>query len=370
MFLPLTFTQYVPRPRLEIAGVPESFRALCKIVGRIFLAMAMITQYADILASLTIRHWYWFSSTLQAEKLILFTRNIASLALLKKCFTTVLHPIPKNSFAHIGRQQGLRITHDIIYRPASGICLGMSLAFLSKYLLANEKDNKAILVAAQFIKQDRTETSVKLQALYDALTGIKGSVQAQEIILFRKVLEGGDIPYQATQKQDLLDSLKVFLIVKERPETLRQFVLIDLENKDIEITPDIYALTLELDAFWHLRQHPDEQKNDCIHNAIIQTMANYLDLESTNAKRLHGEIAFVGDQLSQLADGGYLIQFSNHTIALVKTQNHMALMDSNEGMALHSDEDQKDALLHLLRYYASNGLVALKVISLLPKIER
>ena len=234
-------------------------------------------------------------------------------------------------------------------------------------MLANDKDEKAILAAAKFLKHDRTETSVKLQALYDALTGIQGTVQAQELDFFRKVLEGGNIPYQATRKQDFLGSLEAFLIVKDRAESLRQFVLVDLESKGIEITPDIYALTLELDTFWHLRQHPGEQKNDCIHNAIIQAMANYLNLESANAKRVQGEIAFVGDQLNQLADGGYLIQFSHHTIALVKAQTHLALMDPNEGMALHSNDDQKDALLHLLQYYASNDLVALKVISIQQK---
>ena len=120
----LTFPQYFPRPMHQAARVSETFRSLCKIVCRIFHAMAMAIQYADILASITIRHWCWFPSSLEAEKLVIFTRNIASFEMLKKCFKTVVHPIPKNIFNPIGRQQGLRMTQDHFIGPLAAFAWG------------------------------------------------------------------------------------------------------------------------------------------------------------------------------------------------------------------------------------------------------
>jgi len=354
---------------VPVSSDSSESKSLYKIVRAIFREIAMALQYTLVLISCTIYHLPFLPSSL-GRTLKVSSRNIAGLNALGHCLATAWHPLPRTLYNDIGRTRGLRVTHDITYQPASGLCLAMSLIFLSKYLLGEEaNDTTNLLAAAEVLRTDEKVTSVKLQGIYDALLGINGAIKAEEKDFFCAVLQGRTLVFQLDWKYELLVSIEAFMAVQNHLGTLRQFIFDDLENRNVEITPDIYALTLELDAFWNLQQYPAGKKFDSIHHAIIQTLADELELEMTNATRLQGMVADVEEKLINLALGSYLVQFPNHTIVLVKTKDHLALFDPNEGLGLSPVGQQHEAVAQFLDYYASVDLVSLNVISIEPKAK-
>lgn len=336
-----------------------------KMACAIFRVIAMTFQYAVVRMIAAVRHLKCFSSALPFKNLIAVSRNVSNLNVLRTCLISAWSPEKKDAYQGIGDTQGLRMTHDIILRPASGICLGKSLTFLSEYRLGKNDTVSANLKAAvERVEGSSNETCVRMQAIYDALLGMEGKVNSHERDLFLQILQRKYISNEAELNQELLDSIKAFLAEDEPSETLRHFVLCDLENQGIELIPNLYTLILELDTFWYLQQHPGIRKNDSIHLAILQAVARCLQLEPVNATRLQGTIASVCAQLENLEEGSYLIQFKNHTIACVKEQECFALFDPNEGLALFDEDNQHEGITQLLEFYGSNQSIALHLIEI------
>lgn len=147
----------------------QSFRVICDIAFKIFHEIAMVLQYFFVASILIYRFVPLIPSALPREQLKVRTFNIARLTLLKTCMASVWQPLSKEQFQEVGRLQNLSITRDIIYRPASGLCLGMGLVFLSRILLAKE----SWIEAAKEFEWGGDKTSVKVQALYDTLIKFK-----------------------------------------------------------------------------------------------------------------------------------------------------------------------------------------------------
>lgn len=351
---------------LHIPSSSAVLHPIYEIAFAIFREMSMVVQYAIVATSTAFHHWCYLPSAVPRQYLQVSSWNIGHPKVLEKCFTSIWHPFPKENYHDIGRAEGLRITHDISYHPANGLCLGMSLIFLAKYLMAKRgNDLAALLAAAKAFQLGGKESCVRIQAIYDALMGVQGNIRKEEKQFFCHLLQGGNALPQLCEKQELLASIKTFLSIKNRPETLRQFVFDDLESKGVEITPDLYALTLELDAAWNLGVHANGKTYDPVHHAIIKVLAEFLHLSGANALRFQGKIAVVGKQLTQLAVGQYLVQFPNHSIVLVQTNEQtMAVWDPGEGLALLDAEQQQEALSQVLNYYGQNGSAAIKVIAI------
>lgn len=339
--------------------------SIYEVAYAIFRVIAMALQYIVVKASVTFRHWRWFPSALPEENLKVASRNIANLSVMQKCLSTAWCPCSKSMYQEIGRAQGLRITSDLIFHPASGLCLGKSFIFLSEYFASEEiEDIDKLVAAAQAVEGDENERSVELQAIYDSLIGIQGTVESNERNFFLKCIQGKRLPLQETSHPELLASIETFLSIEDCSDPFREFVLDDLEEKGVEITVDLYALILELDTLWYLQQHPDVKKNDSTHDAIIQAVAHYLRLESMESVRLIGNISSVRDQLENFEIGSYFIQFPNHTLAFVKGEDHIALFEPNEGLAIFERMDQQEGLSQLLEYYGNCDKVSLKVIAI------
>jgi hypothetical protein len=344
---------------------PSVTSLIYEIACAIFRVIAMALQYIIVGASVIFRHIGLFPSALPLDHIRVSSRNIANLEILPKCLATAWQPESKEIYQEIGREQGLRVTYDLILRPASGICLGKSVTFLSAFVFGEEEDFKANLItAAQAVQGKENEASVRVQAIYDTLLGVQGTLSHEERNFFFQVLQGKNLALQAPFNQPLFETLQNFLSLDENPEELRQFVLKELENQEVEVTPALYRLILELDTLWFLQHHPHERKNDSAHHAIIQAVARYLQLEMTVSTCLNGKISEVLQQLDEYELGSYLIQFSNHSIACVKGADFLALFDPNEGLALFSSSDQEDALLQLLTYYGSDDRIAFRVIEI------
>lgn len=347
---------------------PLERRLYCSIYElacSVFRVIAMAFQYVVVRLSAAIRHLRCFPSALPYKNLIAFSRNISNLNVLVTCLATAWSPETKAMYQEMGDDQGLRVTHDIILRPANGICLGKSLTFLSEYRIGEEETVITHLkAAAERVENNSNETCVRMQAIYDAFIGFEGQINLHERDLFLHILQKKHISNEAGLNQDLLTSIKSFLAEDEQTETLRQFVFSDLESQGIELSPNLYALVLELDTFWHLQLHPGIRKNASIHLSILQAVAHCLHLETVNTTRLQGSISLVSSQLEQLEEGSYLIQFANHTIACVKEQEYLALFDPNEGLACFDEENQHDGITQLLEFYGCNRSVSLNIIEI------
>lgn len=211
---------------------------------------------------------------------------------------TAWNPLSKSLFSPVGHAQGLRMTHDIIYDPASGLCLGMSLTFLSESLV-HKKD---VLSSAKVLQGGGTEICIKTQALYCALMGLQGNISQKNL---NQLLQGEDL------KNPLGISVKAFLEKEKGEESLRKFVFEDLEKQHIEITPDDYTLILELEAAWRIKKNSTQNKYDFIHDLITQTVVSSRQLEIGSISRIKGKITLAGEQLANLGIGHYLLQFSD-----------------------------------------------------------
>lgn len=346
------------------AVVSEPLNAIYHYAHLIFCLMFTATQYVVVRMSIFERKWFWFRHAIKWKNLIVPSQNIASLKVLPTCLSILMHPLPKMNYLHLGIREDLRIVHDIIYRPASGLCLGMSLTFLSSFLSKNEGDALVNLkYAASLLKNGGTETSVEVQALYDALLGLEGKINEREKNECRGLfLENKKLP-EADPKNRLYEIIKLYMQETDRP-TLRHFVFKHMESHSMDITSDLYALTLELDTLWSHFCHPRINKNTPLHHATIRTVAHKLEMEVVDSCLLHGKIPSILEHLKEMSKGPYLIHFANHAIALVKTQNHTALFVPNEGLALFDEDRQEEGFTDLLNYFGDEGRATCEVISL------
>lgn len=341
------------------------FSTIYDVACTIFREIVMVVHYSLVSIETTLRQWCWFLSILPRKYLVVSSCNIANLNVMCKCVATIRHPLSKRQYGEVGRMQGLRVTHDLTYDPVSGICLGMSLTFLIEVLKIKNIQQIQLIASAQLLKNGGTETSLRIQALYDALIGIKGVVQAQEKSFFYHLLKDQQPLFQKIQYPELIPIIQTFLNSKKDVETLRQFVLHELEIRGSEITPPLYALVLELDTFWSIQQHPNIRKNDILSSIIIQEVVRFLSLKIDHVIRLKGKVSAVYEQLKNFAMGSYLVSFPRHTVALVKTDGEIALFEPKDGLFLfHSVDDQKEGLSRLLEYYGCNHVTQLQALRL------
>lgn len=341
----------------------------------VFRALAMSIQYAYVFGDILARNWLWYpfsiqSSSIQSKFIQISSRNAAHPQLFLKCFRTALRPVDKSEFHHVGRERGLRITHDLIWKPASGICLGICFTFLSEYLNGQHSSSRAnLMAAAKILHWGGAISSVKTQAIYLALLGAQGEVQSVELNQFSNLLLGDHAASFTTKYPALLTSLKQWTI-NPSTRSLRQFLLDDLESKGEPISPELYSLVLELDACWRKKLHPDEKKYCEIHQAIMQTLAESFKLKLVFSMHLEGEAASLVSQLMNLTNGSYTIHLPNHALVCVKTDKEIAILDPVKGLSILSQDRQKEVLTHLLNYYGGNLLNSLKVSGIiLPAIQ-
>lgn len=318
-------------------------------ISQVCRQIFMLVQYAVVAASIFLRHFYWIPSTIRFKDRNVFSFNLASLETLPKCLHTVSQPIPKAHFQGVERNYNLRITHAVTY-PATGCCLGMSLAFLSDYL----HQSKTLLEAAQKLRWGANETSVKTQALYNTLLGSKGTFKESERQAFFKILRKDKVA--SIQNLDLLVSAQSFL-QQSTISSLRQYILDDLENKNIEITPDLYILILELDAEWR----GCNDRYEVLHYDVMRAAADSLGLKLNANLSLSGRIGDVANRLIGLETGNYLVHFRNHTVVYIKTASEMGVWDPNEGLALFNQDRQNNILSHLLNHYAEHEQIRIKI---------
>lgn len=348
-----------PLPSNEVECKGSS--SLSAMAWAVFRTLTMSLQYLYIFGDIIARNWLWYPSPIQSKFIQVPSRNIAHPQVFLECFKEAFKPLNRNGLHAIGRKWGLRITHDIILKPANGICLGMCFSFLSEYLKGQSFSSQANLIAAAKIMYwGGALSSVKTQAIYLALLGAQGKVQRMEINQFTDLLQGINTAAFPSNHRMLQNSLQKFM-KRSVDISLRQFVLDDLEIKGQIIFPELYTLILELDAFWRKKQYPEEKIYSEIHQAIMRTLAECLDLKLASTINISGEVSSLVTQLQNLPIGSYLLHLSNHALAFVKMDKAIALFEPRKGLSILSIEQQNGVLVDLFNHYGGNLLSSLKV---------
>lgn len=331
--------------------------AVYHIVCDIFRALSMCIWYAVAATDLFVYKWQWFSTAIDHRHLKVRCSNIAGFGEFFECLKTAMFPLPRQQYQSMGRNQDLRVTHDLILHPSGGLCLGVSLDFLSHYFIQMDGTiQEKLIMAANGLDEDGKARAVRLQALYSSFLGVRGFVDHAHIKYYGQLFKEEIAEQPSNLDKDLLTSIRSF-VDAAAPKSLRQFVFADLERRDVEITPDLYALTLELHALWK----EDEHKFAEVHNDIMRGVADVVNLEIADLHFLDDTVANVSTRVHEFDDGAYLIHSPRHTVVMVKWEGGLALFDPNKGLGIFDGNDVEEGLLRLLNYYGSNGRAAISL---------
>ncbi|MCE2982052.1 MAG: hypothetical protein LW832_00660 [Parachlamydia sp.] len=320
----------------------EPYAAKC------FDSLAMTLHYAAFLPGCLLHRIFRIPGALPYGAIQMHSFNLASVKTFLVCLQTVWSP--KEKFYEVGSREGLHVSHAITYEPAGGLCVGQSLTFLSNYF-----KNGDLIEAAKVLRYGGNKSSVRVQALYEALLGIKGVLHRDELKDQCAYLLNQSHPVRNSKMQECLQAF-----LQSPGFKLRQFALQWFKERDLTITPSLYKNILELDAFWHSQESPTEKKYDEIHYAIIRSLAEKMDLVADETSRFEGTIENVHAQLLEREEGSWLIHFSNHTVALIQTTDEFAIFDPVQGLAVFTLRQKSGALKRLLDYYSHLGCISLR----------
>lgn len=301
--------------------------------------------------------------------------NIARADIVDQCFYKVM--MPDSIDKEIGKFQGLRITHGLAYLPTEGLCLGMSLSFLKSmmenlHLTAEQRIRKA---ASLFI-EGAPEESLKNQAIYEALRGdvrpdLKGrcpEIPEQEFSAFADLLHAAPTMQNffenlSPTKKALWKSIEAFK-KRENPlptDSLRAFVLGDLELKNVSLTNAIYRFTLTLDELFS----GNSQYQVDLEMKATTALAESQKLKVIAADSFKGKKSEAFESLKKIPAGHYMIQIQNpyHTIAYVKNEDGTgAIFDAIVGTVLMKFDC--DAIVKVLERYSKNNEIDFKLIAM------
>lgn len=331
-------------------------------MGKITRLALMIIRYLVLFFEVSVKRYCWFLSSLPWKFLKLSSVNIAQFSALKICLHSAITPISKHALKRIGRAQGLRATQDLTYLPASGICLGMSLSFLSQLFL-QKRGEDPLIFSAKKMRSGGTEMSVKIQSIYEMLIS-SGKVDQELFLSLCRLLQRKEFVEAGCKSTELVQSVKNYLSASQKTN-FHTFIFDDLEQNGVKITPSIYALVLELEAALLSSFSPDQGKYDFIHCLIIEAVSDILQLKSAHVMRFQEKVEMVSDKLSHWPEGHFLFHFSNHTVAFVKEKDRVAIFDPKSGLAVASLCDQKELFSHILKFYGDrHQLVNLRISSI------
>lgn len=340
-----------------------SKKGLIEMATTVLKAFAMSVIYAYSFGDIIARNWIYPWTPLKSKYIDVPTYNIAAPFAVPACLKTIWNPLTKKQWDKNYHKQGLRLTHSLSWKVSGGICLGISFSFLANYLHSKANFSKETLyTVAKTLRYGGTASSIKTQTIYEALIGSAASLPFEEFCQFKKLIQDDATPFK-TAYPFLSESINHFRN-QQTSQSLRQFVLNELEKNQVSISPTLYTLVLELDACWRKQRYPAEKKYDEIHTSIMQALAEDLNLKITTVTRLEGMLEMIVSQLMNLANGSYLIHLPQHALALVKSDNELALLEPCKGLAVLSSKQQREVLTHLLKYYGSDGSISLKISTL------
>lgn len=333
---------------------------LYQVACRVFQALYMCFEYFFVVGSSLLHRCFFLPVSVPRRYLEVHSFNFARPDLLPLSLKTAMRPIPKSNFEAVRCPYPFQVTHDVIYQPAKGLCMGMCLNFLSLYY------REGLLFAANELRCGGTETSLKIQALYDAWLGIQGTFDPQERARIVASMKGERVNRDEIQNQELLTSITAFAF-DMRNKNFVDFVFDELKSRGVAMSPDLYALVWDLDAWRSNLGFSNQPNYQMVQNLIGMALCPHLGLEFSGGSRQEGEVGLSimpdletnaqgVEFLLNRENGSYLLSFPNHTVVYIKTQDSIAVYDPSIGLAIANDiEDRNELLSHLLNHF-SNGL--------------
>lgn len=291
------------------------------------------------------------------------SKNMAGEGALGLCLAGVKRPLKKDYLNKFVKKDGFRITQDITLAPQgrTGLCLGMGTALLHAYHYGAEKTPyERTLAGAHALHDGATPCALASQTLYDAI--MPRYVDANELNEWRRLVDTPACTPNVPQTRNaLLTSLRTYFeVLQKNPnETLRKFVLDDLDSKKCEITPEIYAIVLDLDSLMTAKKEniPLENASEKMHMKIFQTVLNQEGLKIAQEEHCGSGQPEAVQKLRSLLPGAYMLNLPDHTAIFIKLSAHESLLfDPFSGLAaMDTAEKEKASLEAFFRHYFGTG---------------
>lgn len=276
----------------------------------------------------------------QRNLIAVSTSNQVSPQGLEQCLKSAHHPIPRKNYDSVGRDNGLRVCRDIQLKPTEA-CVGMSMTFLSSGIEA--------------VKAGATTKCVETQALYSALWNAGSDFSDEEFESLRQILKG-EVNSSFIKNSELAKVINEFRQAYRMDQKLllRSYVLNELEKRGHDITPTIYGLVQELDAFWTVQNNPNLRfrRYDGIHDAVIATIGALAKLKITRECDSQEKPKDIDAFYKGLSEGKHLIMAPTHAFVLIKNGESCEVFDAPLGLIpLKKSETRNAVLTSLFKNY-------------------
>lgn len=283
-------------------------------VFTIFRQIGMTFHYELTKACYAIKRLFSWEGPFPSECLKYSCQNLATREVFRQCLRATAPLVCDKNLYHFGKSHGLRVTAPVILRPSGGLCFGMAIDFVSRYL----SSDKSIDLAAQAMQKGASNQAVAMQALSDTLLSYGMSPDKNHLHTFINQFENRLSRKEVLQKQ---------------------------EEKSPYIAPAVYAAILE--AYAQVSQGPLP-----LAASITKSIGELVGL--------HVEEVNMSDQgivkaLSDLPNGAYLIKIPDHIIAFIRSkEGTIAFFDANAGTAIAKADDAEKLILQTLHYHAAS----------------
>lgn len=352
----------------------RSERPILEKLYRLVIQIFMLIEYDVKNAILALHKWVNWSPSILPQHLSVSSKNMANPQALGICVALATHKVSKEVFKNLGKKEGFRVVEDMDLNPTRGskglgLCFGMSAVFLASYL-ANRQTSESIAIrgAAEHMRDGADPKSLSLHTLYDGL--MPSRVDLFNLIQWRGLLQNPlhEPNVSMEQKKNLLDSIRKFLSAPDKEalnESFKQFVLNDMELKGAQITPECYAIILDLDALFYAQKNhiPQNRVYEPLHLAIQDIVLNKYGLKIEKADVFDGSRNEAVEKIKNLAEGSYLIELPGHTTALVKmSDGSIALFNPELGTAI--TRETSPVIINFLNHYFPGKNISCSIISL------
>lgn len=350
--------------------------SLWDTVYHLAVQIFMLIQHDVKNAILAMHKWGARHPSISPHHLTFPSKNIANPHALGICVASATKAVSKEVLKNVGKGEGFRVTEDFALNPTggskgNGLCFGMSGSFLATYIgNRNVGEKEAIKKAAEGMREGATPMALSMHSMYDSL--LPNRVDSDILNKWRQLLD--NVAFDPNDgRKNLLDTVRKFLAVPDKKalnESFKQFVLNDMELKKAQITPECYAIILDLDAHFNARENhvPPARVHEASQLGIQSAVLNRYGLKVENGEVFDGKRAEAETKLRHLPPGSYLLEMPRHTTAYVKmSDGTSAFFDPEVGTAVAASSQEDAEVVHnLLNHFFSGNDVScsiLKVVS-------
>lgn len=248
---------------------------------------------------------------------------------------------------------GLRIPRTIIVDPFSGgVCLGMSLEFISLIVHDGEPCiRQRIIKSANSLKKGATPTGTMIQAMYNSFLDTGTVVDKSSIDLYKRMfinlksnekkciervwqhLDDGE-EYMATNGVDhcILQGIKQWIQENKSGINLRSYLFAKLERHGFPVDNITNKMIIEIEAIYQKTYFPSQSKYFTFLSQVTNFLFNLLDVKTELSLHYFGTFDEILEKTLLLDEGIYLLSFPKHAMVYISHQSMIYVFDPNFGL--------------------------------------